>query len=137
VPVTSTQAGAPRGRRLRAAAAATLVVALALLALLHARGRFEGAVVGADGGKVYVAREGQPVRLRFVDRERGWTAYRVLASTGSTTYALAGRTGRRGAASRVSLPDVGPPSRVSVRWMVGRHTAARWVFLVRAAKRAG
>lgn len=112
------------------------MVALALLALLHGHGRFEGSVVKTSGGKVHVAREGERVRLRFVDRDRAATAYRVLITMGSTTTPLSGRTGRAGAASRLVL-DLPPPSRVSVRWTVGGRTAARWVFLVRPSKRAG
>ncbi len=112
-----------------------LVAALALLALLHDRGRFEGSVVAADGKKVYVARSGERVAPRFVDRDRVATAYRVFITTGSTTNELGGRTGKRGAASRLIAPDLGQPSRVSVRWSVDGHAAGRWVFLVRPRKR--
>lgn len=109
---------------------------LALVAALHGRGRFEGSVIGTGGEKVYVAREGQRVRLRFVDRRRAGTAYQVVATVGSSTlYGLGGRTGRPGAASVLALSDLGPPSRVSVRWTVGGRSAARWVFLVRPSKR--
>lgn len=111
------------------------MVALALLALLHGHGRFEGSVVKTSGGKVHVAREGERVRLRFVDRDRAATAYRVLITMGSITTPLSGRTGRAGAASRMVLRDLRSPSRVSVRWMVGERVVARWVFLVRLTKR--
>ena len=108
---------------------------LALLALLlPGRDRFEGSVVTSSGDRVYVAREGEPLRLRFVDRRRAGTAYRVDASTGATRYGLTGRTGERGTASALRLRPVAPPSRVSVRWIVGGRVVARWVFLVRPRK---
>jgi hypothetical protein len=130
-------AGPRRGRWLRAAAAA-LVIALALLVLLLAgRDRFEGAVVGADGEKVYVARGSERVQARFVDREQAETAYRVDVETGATRRTLAGRTGEHGAVSRLALPSVAPPARVSVRWTVGGRAVAQWVFLVRPRKPAG
>lgn len=133
--MTSTHAGPRRGRRLRAITAALLVSALTLLALLHGHGRFEGSVVNAGDEKVYVARQGEAARLRFVDRDRAGTAYRVLVTTGSTSTPLLGRTSRAGAASRMVLRDLPSPSRVSVRWMVGERVVARWVFLVRPTKR--
>ncbi len=136
--VTSTHADPRRGRRLGAVGAAALVVALGLLAVLLAgRGRFDGAVVSPGGDKVHVAREGQRVLLRFVDRERAGTAYRAEASTGATRYALAGRTGKRGAASRLTLLPIAAPSRVSVSWIVGGRMVARWVFLVRPRRPGG
>ena len=108
------------------------MVVLGLVALLQpARGRYGGAVVTAGADKVYVAREHERVWLRFVDRERAGTVYRVVVSNSSTRYALTGKTGKPGAPSRVALADVGPPARVSVRWVVGARTAARWAFLVR------
>ncbi len=108
---------------------------LALLALLlPRRDRFEGSVVSPGGDKVYVARAGEPLQLRFVDRRRAGTAYRVDASTGASRYALTGRTGKRGTASRLRLPSLAPPSRVSVRWTVGGRVVARWVLLVRPRK---
>ncbi len=120
---------------MRVVAAAALVAALALLALLHGRGRVEGSVVSANGEKVYVARSIERVALRFVDRDRAATRYRVFITRGSTRNELGGRTGERGAASRLVAPALAQPSRVSVRWSVDGRTAGRWVFLVRPSKR--
>ncbi len=111
-----------------------VVVALAVLVLVHDRGRFDGSVVRVDGRKVYVARSGERLQLRFVDRNRAATPYRVLITTGSTTTELGGRTGGRGAPSRLTAPGLAQPSRVSVRWLAEGRTAARWVFLVRPRK---
>jgi hypothetical protein len=111
------------------------VVVLGVLALLApAQGRYDGAVVTAGGDPVYVAREHERVWLRFVDRDRAGTAYRVVVSNGPTRYGLTGRTAQRGAPSRLAVGDVGPAARVSVRWEAGGRTAGRWVFLVRPRK---
>ena len=111
---------------------------LALLALLlPGRDRFEGWVVSPSGDKVYVARAGEPLRVHFVDRRRAGTAYRVDASTGASRYPLSGRTGKRATASRLRLPRIAAPARVSVTWAVGGRVVARWVFLVRPRKPGG
>jgi hypothetical protein len=122
----------------RALAVAGLVIAFAALALLRGTGRFEGYVADAGGTKRHVLRVGDTVRLRFVDRDRLDTPYEIVyvRATDRRVLRFQDRTSGRGHADVVEAIDPGPPSRVSVRWLVAGRTRARWVFLIRPRKPA-
>jgi hypothetical protein len=129
------QARAQTGRRIRALAVVGLLIALAALALVRGRDRFEGKVVSGEGKKAHVIYQREPFTLQFTDRRRAGTAYQVLYSQGGTVLLFQGRTGAKGKTDKIRVTSAGAPSRGTVRWIVNGRVRARWAFVVRGPRR--
>jgi hypothetical protein len=123
-----------RGRILRAAAVALVLVVLAGVALARGRDRFDGYATSDGDKKEHVLYVGDPVELVFSDRERSGTPYLVVFADGRRALKFHARTGKKGEKSRVRVPNPGHrTAKVFIRWVVGGEIKARWVLLLRPA----
>jgi hypothetical protein len=85
----------------------------------------------------HVIYQGEPFTLQFTDRRQAETTYQVLYSQGGAVRFFQGRTGAKGAASKIRVTNAGPRARVTVRWIVDGKVRARWAFVVRGPRKHG
>jgi hypothetical protein len=113
-------------RGFSAAAAVSLVLSGAFAtSTAHASSRFHGDVAGVASGPGRSFVVGDGLLLRFKDRERNSTRYRVCYTRGHGTSCRQRSTGRRNRYSRIFFAPSGVGT-YTARWYVHGRVVASW-----------
>jgi hypothetical protein len=105
-----------------------LLAAVVFVAPASAAPRFHGDVAGSVTGPGHSFVVGDGINLRFRDRRRANTPYRVCWSRKGRTRCWHRTTGQRGHFSQIFTPAPSHVGTFRVRWRVHGKIVASWSF---------